>query len=396
MLIARALGPDDFGVFAVLGALANVVGAFADLGLTQAAVKRIASAWPTDRSMARERGRVFFWLRLVAAASIALALALLAIVVPESALGSSLPRGLLILAFLGVVATASSGAVGAQLQATKQFGRLALVGIANPALTAILASALALTGHLDLVSALVVLGIAPSLASFVIGSRFLPSDWHLRPPSRDTLHDEGTELIALGRWLWVAGTFAMIAGQLDVLLIDRWTGPATVGAYALALNLATKVDVVNSSLYTVLLPIVSSLDGPGARRRYVRQSLIRSTAIGLALVPLIFLVGPFITFFYGAGYVAATGIFQQMLGVVVFDAFATPLILLVYHFDRPRLQAGADALRAVTVAMAGVSLIPVFGPTGAVLARFASRAVGATVTLAALSSPTPPRRVGLG
>src|SRR5215471_17949684 len=63
LLIARALGPADFGVYAVLAATVGIVAALAEGGLTEAAVLRISSAWPaSDRAEAHTRA--FFWLRL--------------------------------------------------------------------------------------------------------------------------------------------------------------------------------------------------------------------------------------------------------------------------------------------------------------------------------------------
>ena len=60
VLIARNLGVSDFGVYVSLGAIASIVGAIADFGLTEAAVKRIAEVWGSDTAEARERGRTFF------------------------------------------------------------------------------------------------------------------------------------------------------------------------------------------------------------------------------------------------------------------------------------------------------------------------------------------------
>ena len=51
----------------------------------------------------------------------------------------------------------------------------------------------------------------------------------------------------------------MLAANLDVLVLNHLSTPAVVGAYALALNLATKAQVVNHSLYTVLLPNAAHL-----------------------------------------------------------------------------------------------------------------------------------------
>lgn len=389
VVIARALGPADFGVYAVLAAAVGIAGAIADLGLTDAAVKRIAAAWQPDPTAARERGRVFFALKVGAAGLLAGAGILLA--GPLSRRVLDLPGdGLLLrLALLGIVATATSGAVSAMLQATGRFSRLSVVLIVNSGLTALLAAGLAVAGHLTLVTALVVLGIGTSLVSFATGRRLLPGEWPLRVPDQDALKDEGRRLIRFGRWLWVANMFAMLTAQLDVLLVNRWSVPATVGAYALALNLASKVDVVNHSLYTVLLPRASALDGEGAFGRYVRRGLVRSGLISLALLPLFPLAGPLIALLYGPAYALAVRLFRLLLGMVVFDVFTTPVLLLAFPLDQSKLLAAADALRAGTLALAGAWLIPTQGPAGAVAAKFGARVAGAVLVLAVLRLQLP-------
>src|SRR5260370_5429357 len=68
LVIARALGPNDFGVYAVLAATVGIVGGLAEGGLTEAAVLRISAVWPTDGVTSQHRARAFFWLRLSLAA----------------------------------------------------------------------------------------------------------------------------------------------------------------------------------------------------------------------------------------------------------------------------------------------------------------------------------------
>jgi O-antigen/teichoic acid export membrane protein len=394
ILIARALGPADFGIFAVLAAVGNIAGAVADLGLTDAAVKRIASTWPDERDVARVRAGTFFWLRLAVTLLVVLIGLSIAMLIPDTFLPRSGTRGLLLLALLGVAATGLSGTVAALLQATKQFGRLSIVGLTNAVLTAVLAATLIVIGQLNLVSALVVLGIGTSLVSFIVGVRLLPTVRFLDLPDRPTLRAEGGELIRLGRWLGISNVFAMVTAQLDVLLLGRWSAPSAVGLYALALNLATKVDVVNGSLYTVLLPTASSLVGAGAVSRYVRRGLLRSALISLAIMALIPLIGPIVGFFYGSAYLPAVPLFQLLLGVVIFDVFTMPVVLLTYHYNRPRLLAGADVLRAGTLAATASVLIPRFGPVGAIAAKLGAKIAGAALTAILLalrrdSGPTP-------
>lgn len=400
VLIARALGPADFGSFAVLAALSNLASALADFGMTDAGVKRIASVGSEDPETARVRAGSFVWLRLGVTILVVLLGGLIAILIPESFFPRPDFRGLLLLALLGVAATALSGTTTALLQASQRFGRLATVGLANAGLTTVLAAILMLLGRLNLINALVVLGICTSLVSFVVGVRLLPVPGWLAPPKRAMLRSEAREIFRFGRWLGVSNAFAMLTAQLDVLLVGHWAPPASVGVYALALNLATKVDIVNSSLYTVLLPTVSSLSGEGAVRRYVRRGLLRSALISAALLPLLVLVGPFVALFYGSTYLPAVLFFQKLIGVVIVDVFATPLILLAYHYNRPRLLAGTDAMRAGTLIIVGVTLVPSLGPTGAIVAKLVAKLVGAAVTVGLLAragsgrptAPTPARR----
>ena len=64
LAIARALGPHDFGAYAVLAATVGIVGGLAEGGLTEAAVLRISAVWAGDGATSRRRAQAFFWLRL--------------------------------------------------------------------------------------------------------------------------------------------------------------------------------------------------------------------------------------------------------------------------------------------------------------------------------------------
>jgi len=380
ILIARALGPADFGIFAILGAVGNIVGAVADFGLTDAAVKRIASTWPDQQDVSRVRAGTFFWLRLIVTSLVVLLGLPIVMLIPSTFLPRSDARGLLLLALVGVASTGLSGTVSGILQATKHFGRLSIVGLTNAVLTAVLAIILIVIGRLNLVSALVVLGIGTSLVSFVVGVRLLPEVRFLDLPDWPTLRAESGALVTLGRWLGISNVFAMVTAQLDVILLGRWSAPSVVGTYALALNLASKVDVVNGSLYTVLLSTASALEGAGAVSRYVRRGLIRSALISLALLALIPLIRPIVELVYGPAYLPAVPLFQLLLGVVIFDSFTLPIVLLTYHYNRPRLLAGADGLRAASLTATATVLIPRIGPVGAVAAKLVAKLTGAALT----------------
>ncbi len=383
LLIARALGPADFGIYAVLGATVGIVSTLAEGGLTEAAVLRIASVWSDAPELAAARARSFFWLRLgLSVIVVGVGCALAGVIV--STLLNDINAGLLRWALLGIVATAASGALSAVLQATGGFGRMSSLTLINTGLTAALALLLAAIGQLNLLSALIVLGIGTSLVTFAAAARMLPPDWRLSLPPLAELQSEGRRLLDTGRWLWIASLFAMLTANAEVLLLNQWRALALVGTYALALNLATKADVVNQSLYTVLLPGVATLDVRTRRRSYLRRGLLRSAGVCLVLLVLIPLAQPLIVLIYGAAYAPSVIFFQLLLGVMIFDVLLTPFLLLPLAYRQAKVLAAADATRALTLIAVAVALIPVYGPFGAIAARFASRVAGAMLVLAAL------------
>src|SRR5438309_272907 len=95
---------------------------------------------------------------------------------------------------LGIVATAASGAVSAMLQATGAFGRMSSLTLFNTGLTALLAVGLAIVARLDLLTALIVLGIGTSLATFWLGAAMLPGRWRSRLPKASELRSEAAHL----------------------------------------------------------------------------------------------------------------------------------------------------------------------------------------------------------
>ncbi len=374
VVIARALGPADYGTYAVLAAMVGIVGVIAEGGLSEAAVLRLARGLGSPRA--------FLWLRIGLAGVVIAALWLLGAPLARTVLALQDDGTLTRLALLGIVATACSGAVSVLLQAAGAFGRMSTLTLLNTGLTALLAILLALAGQLTIGSTLVVLGIGTSLATFAVGLSLLRPN--LRPPPMAQLRAEARELLRTGRWLWLAALLAMLALNIDVLIVNRFVPLELVGAYALAANLASKANVVNHSLYTVLLPGVARLSDRHAVRQYLRQSLGRGAIVALGLAVCIPLAQPFVLLVYGEQFAAAVPLLQLLLAVVIFDVLATPVLLLPLAYGRARLMAGGDGARALTLLVVGTALVPTLGPLGAIAARFASRVAGAVLVLGML------------
>lgn len=391
ILIIRALGPVDFGSYALLMALAGLVGVGLDFGLTETAIKKMAIYWPGQPHQMRRQGQLFIWLRLglvLIGVTVILMVAqpLTAYLLPQ-------PNGawLIGLALIGVITTTLSGSTNAILQASHKFDSLALTLVSSSAFALLIAGALAISGWLNLTTTLLGLTAGTSLAGFIIGYQLLRREWGpanrrlLQPPTWGRLRHESPSLLRFGKWLWWANLCKVLLSYLDMFLVNLWLSPATVGLYALALGLASRAEIVNHSLYTVLIPLAAGLTNRPTVWRYLGHSLLRSGAVSLLFIGLMIIAPWLIPLIYGPAYEAAGPLFQFLLGLVIFDILTLPATLLIYTFNRPDLSAMAETLQIVILIILAMWLIPQWGAVGAIIAKFIAKVSGVILILSLLA-----------
>lgn len=376
ILIARSLGATGLGVFGVLGTLGYITSTLTDFGLTSAGVARLADVWRTASTRVPSTAHALLALKIASAALIIFPAFLLAAPLSLIVLGTAGEPRLLQIVFIGVLVRAAAGGLSALLQGAQQFKPLVASQLANSVVTLVLVTLFALATRLDVARALLI-GVIASGVSALVTLVWIPRV--VRTRAHPYWSEESRALLDVARWLWLSAILSILALQLDVVLLNRILAPTLVGYYVLALNLAFNADIVQQSLFAVLLPVASGLtraEFPG----YVRENLRRTLALSMGLLLLIPLAPFIIPLLYGSAYLPAVGIFAAMILIVMFDLVTMPLMLLVYPLQQTRLLALADALRVI-VLVAGIGLlVPAAGLSGAVLARFLSR-VGGTVLI---------------
>lgn len=383
ILIARQLGPAGYGVIALVSLVVAVLDTVADFGLTNTAVHAVSRALSSGPHAARAVAAGYWSLTLLLNAAGALLGFALAGPIASLALGRPDAEPVVRLVVLGLLTVAGNGACAALLQASRRFGRLAVLQVVSQLTYLAGVVALSLTSQMS-VEAVVVLGVLNPLIGFLLGLKLLPHgllelEAGFRPPARKAWVD----LTRFSRWLWISSVLSLLAAQLDLALVGRWLPAVEVGVYALALNLATKLDILNQARFTVLLPTVSTLSRQGMRS-HVRHGLLRSAALSLPLLLALPLAGPLLGLVYGPAYLAAVPPLLVLILAVIFDLLTTPLILLAYPMNAPRVLAASDVLRVATLVLLAAPLVPVLGPSGAALAKLGAKVVGTGFTLAAL------------
>jgi O-antigen/teichoic acid export membrane protein len=380
-LLARSLGPEGLSLVSVIGAATSIGSTVADCGLSNGAIRHIAGDLASRPDVAHRVASSYVRLKLLAGMLMAGCCALFAGPIAHLLnLPAQSGQLLIWIACLGLLAGVFSGITGTLLQALRRFQAIVTIQSATMSLTILLIVCLFLTRRLTVAPALLV-GAITSIVAAGLGLWFMPRAWRSALLARgQPLGPERGRLLSFSRWMWISAIFSILSSQLDLLLLNWFAPPQTVGFYALALNLAFKADLVNQTLHTVLLPTVSALSGSEAQRTFLRRSLDRNLMLGAGLAAALPLARPFIVLVYGEAFAPSTNVFYLLMAIVLFDLFTNPLLLLAFPLNMPRLLAASDVVRVITLVAFGALLLPVWGVYGMALAKLIAKLAGALVT----------------
>lgn len=384
VLVARQLGPNGYGLITLVLVVVGITVTVADLGLRHTALRALSRDLAVDPD--RSARLAASYLCLLVSISVVATVIAVAVASPLSAYLLSRPDAAqpFRLGLMGAVPAAFSGAVAVMLQARRQFWRLA----ATQALTAIstLVGVVVLF-ELDglTVQNMLVLGVLATLVGAAVAVRGIPRAWMAGIGEWPMVRRDWGELFRFSKWLWLSAVCSLLSAQLDLLLVSRWTTAHAAGVYALAFNLANRLDVLNQTRFTVRMPVVSALRTRDDMLAYAREALTRGAALGVLLVAAAAAVArPFIVGVYGAQYAESVPVFLVLLATVLVDFVTMPLLILGFPLNAPRTMAASDVIRVVVLGLVAVWLVPQTGLIGAAIARLAGKVAGAVFTLTIL------------
>ena len=367
--VARALGPDQKGVYDLMSASASM-GALI-LGLSLPAGITFAVARDSIAASAAAWGALVWGLGVAAVSVVVLSLFHDAF----AAIGVLAPSG-------GVTDLAVIAAL-AGVSAASAMLRAALAGSGRVELGARLdllarASALGATILLApgatpaaLVLALVIGGLIGSGAQAIV----------LRP-ARNFRRTAVSDITAYSIQAHAANVLQVLNYRLDLFLVGLFRGPYEVGLYALAATLGQLVWVLSGSVAASLFPAVAaeaqSSRSAGRTAVAARVTFALSAAAALAggLLAL-----PGIRVVYGPDFAPSVVPLLALLPGVVMLAPTRVIAAYFAGVGRPNLNLAISALSFVTTVGLDLLLIPGRGMIGAAVASTASYGIAAIAGL---------------
>lgn len=380
VLVARSLGPELQGVYAVVLYVVQVAVQVVSLGFPSTIVRFVARQHAASHDDG-VRAVISYVIRreLVLGALATVLCALLAAPLAHHVAGGS-PSWLFLLAALAILPDSLTLAYEAGFEGLLAYEILLRINLALvPVSLAASAAVLAWGGRIaELLVLKTVLAVVRVVCYWVVLRRRLPRKGHLGP-------DDVRQMGAYARSLSVIFLFDTVVWQRsEVIFLGIFCSRTAIAFYDIAyLIVGTTMRVLPEKLTDILFPVLAGLEGLGQRMRTAElygQSvrLLFAMTLGIAVTLAVY-ADIIVLFLYGREYAEAARVIRILCAAapVVIVARATAYVLYAAGWQDFNVRlAGAAAVTNIVLALV---LIPRSCILGAALANSITQAASVCV-----------------
>lgn len=379
VLIARAVGPDDFGAYSYVVWLSGLLVMLANNGLNTTGIRFIAEALGRDEPQAARE--VHGWLLRRQHACMALVALVFLAGMPLLEPASWAGRSVLLFAAVTLASLLGKAYYLFAVSVAKGYARFDIEAVTTLSMTV-----LNLLGVVALVAARAPLPAYLALFAVISMLHIVAAGLLLRRAGvRASGAAPAPALLARLKphlmWTVVLTViYALGNKSIETYLLNMLVGSAEVGFFVIAASLTRGgIELLSSGLTTVLLPAMGHAYGAGGQARVnliLADSVRYFTFLGLILAgAAAFVAEAVITVMYGAAYAPVILLLQIMavVGGLTLSEGAFAAILATTENQKLRAVFAVGAI--VVTAVAALLLIPRYGLMGAIAAHAIARLV---------------------
>ena len=354
MVLARLLGPKDFGLVGMVTAFTGILTLFRDFGLSAAAVQR-----PT---VSEEQISTLFWINVLLGALLGVLMAAMAPAIAAFYHESRLIAVTVVLA-TGLLFNAAGIQHSALLQRQMRFTALAVISV----LSLIVGSAIAIGGAEAGYGYWALVGMSVTTPLIATIGFWVTTGWVPGMPQRRA---EIRSMLQFGGTLTLNGILAYLAYNAEKVMIGRFWGADAIGIYGGAYYLVTlPTDNLNSAVGEVAFSALSRLQHDPMRfRSYFLKGF--SLILGLTL-PITFACALFaddiVFVLLGPKWTDAAAIVRLIAPTIAICAIINPLGWLLYSMGMVARSLKIALVFAPTM-IAGYLIGLPYGPRGVAFA----------------------------
>jgi O-antigen/teichoic acid export membrane protein len=332
--LARFVGLESYGVFALALAFSAIVAQFADFGVQQTYIKLV-----NERDLALDGLKTAsFWLRLILTV---IACAGFAAIAPLFVKGDYLPA-VLLLVIPYAFGMSMFNLTQAVLMAGHDMRSAAIQRILNTAMIVSLTPLVLFATGVQRDNPVVVnaaYGFSALLAGMIAIAKFVP---HLR--QRSDFSQMRQLLYGVGGFFWT-GMLYVVAPQVPLLMLQAFASPLTLGAFAIAYRLPLVLYMVPMSIAQSFFPkLIASNRDPLAYRKLICIELASITALGSLMSLVLDFFSPWLLpLLLGAKSAATPGLYMALQ----LTAWILALQSMSLPFAHALMTSGFQGMRAI-------------------------------------------------
>jgi O-antigen/teichoic acid export membrane protein len=366
VMIARTLGPEGNGLYALAVLVPTMMSTFLNLGVGPATVYYVGRSEAGARQALIENRRLALWI-----GGIATLVAVPVILVFGPSFFPGVPVYLMLIALVAFPVTLLLSFWNTILQGLEDFRAYNWSVLAPPYITVVLAAI-----------AIYVLnfGVAGAVCAYVIGqgvglalvSYFIYRIAKIRASddSPSWLPGYKKRVLHYGWKAHLSNIMAFVNYRADIFLVNFMLTPVATGLYVIAVQMAERLWLPSQAMSTVLLPRLSAMhQDPVARYRLTLRSafLVGGLTLGasLAMAAILWvLLEPV----FGEAYADSFTPFLWLLPGIVLGASSRVLANCIAAAGKPEWNLYSSILVVTLNVTGNIVLIPIHGLVGAALA----------------------------
>ncbi|HSX18640.1 MAG TPA: oligosaccharide flippase family protein, partial [Candidatus Saccharimonadales bacterium] len=349
------LGPESYGLFAVVMATGLMAVNFANFGIDSGILRFLK---PNEEKQNNQILKLAFKAYVIIGLSIFVLGFILAGPLAKL-LSIENYAGLLRIAFSGVIFILITNFFTAVLQTRKKFIESSLVGISSNLARLLILLIASYFATISLFS-ITVLFFFVTIISTIVGGLYVPLDF-LKEKDEHT-HAKNF----FGYNFWIAASLAISSIPIDNYILVKLSGPLATGIFAAPMKLLSTTYQFAGSFSRVLASRYSSFDTKTKAMEFSKKSLPFVILISFGLITAGILFGPIVKIILGKSFASSVPVFRILsVGMAFFFAETIPMAILLYYMAKPKVTFYITIIHYVIYAALLFHLIPKFNVVGA-------------------------------
>lgn len=378
MLVARSLGPADYGRYAYLVWLAGVLIMLFNNGLTTTGITFIAQCrGREDLGLART---IHAWLRRGHLVSLAVVSAVFLLALPWIR-PAEWDAHLWLFAAIALVSAMTKSSYIFGISVAKGYGVFGIEAMISNAMSlSSLLGAVVLVWLRAPLAAYLALFVAVS-AGHMVMTRLLLRRHRMEPLPGPLPDDVRLRIRTHLLWTIVLTSVATFSNKsIETFLLNLHAGPEAVGYFLIGAALTRGgVELLSSGLSAILMSMMGRAYGAGGAPMVagiLRDAVRYYHFLGFLLAGVgVLWAAPMVRLMYGSHFAAAAPVLQVMVVVAGLTASEGAFGALLSTTDHQRSRAMLAIFSVSVSAVCAFALVPTYGLPGALMAHAASRLI---------------------